>query len=237
MPGVKVRQSRHRVRLVRVIGASEVEHLRATQQQLWPPPARPGQHRDYRDPPGDFDQPASISSATASGPPGQGVKRLFHWRCREPCGRGGTVARVSTSAAAAPHAHDHFLRRASLILRVSAAGGIAVRLIRSRMGSSPLIAARLMRQDGLAGRAPRRWKKTTIADPAAAARADAIRRDFTADASRENYTVNLTVLYTIQYHISHYILSIILYTITHHTYLLSIIIDIPTVITILNCYQ
>ena len=43
--------------------------------------------------------------------------------------------------------------------------------------------ARLMRQAGLAGRAPRRWKKTTIADPAAAARADRIRRDFTADAS------------------------------------------------------
>ena len=46
--------------------------------------------------------------------------------------------------------------------------------------------ARLMRQAGLAGRAPRRWKKTTIPDPAATARADAIRRDFTADASRIN---------------------------------------------------
>jgi transposase InsO family protein len=46
--------------------------------------------------------------------------------------------------------------------------------------------ARLMRQAGLAGRAPRRWKKTTIPDPAAAARADAIRRDFTTDASKIN---------------------------------------------------
>jgi putative transposase len=46
--------------------------------------------------------------------------------------------------------------------------------------------ARLMRQAGLAGRMPKRWKKTTIADPAAAARADAIRRDFTADASKVN---------------------------------------------------
>ena len=46
--------------------------------------------------------------------------------------------------------------------------------------------ARLMRQAGLAGRAPKRWKKTTIPDPAAAARADAIRRDFTADASKIN---------------------------------------------------
>jgi uncharacterized protein YggE len=35
--------------------------------------------------------------------------------------------------------------------------------------------ARLMRQHGLRGRAPKRWKKTTIPDPAAAARADAIR--------------------------------------------------------------
>jgi putative transposase len=42
--------------------------------------------------------------------------------------------------------------------------------------------ARLMRQAGLAGRAAKRWKKTTIPDPAAAARADRIRRDFTADA-------------------------------------------------------
>jgi hypothetical protein len=46
--------------------------------------------------------------------------------------------------------------------------------------------ARLMRQHGLRGRAPKRWKKTTIPDPAAAARADAIRRDFTADASKIN---------------------------------------------------
>ena len=46
--------------------------------------------------------------------------------------------------------------------------------------------ARLMRRAGLAGRAPRRWKKTTIPDPAAAARADAIRRDFTTDAARIN---------------------------------------------------
>jgi HTH-like domain len=46
--------------------------------------------------------------------------------------------------------------------------------------------ARLMRQAGLQGRAARRWKKTTIADPAAAARADRIRRDFTTDASRLN---------------------------------------------------
>jgi hypothetical protein len=46
--------------------------------------------------------------------------------------------------------------------------------------------ARLMRQAGLAGRAPRRWRKTTIPDPAAAARADRIRRDFTTDASKLN---------------------------------------------------
>jgi transposase InsO family protein len=46
--------------------------------------------------------------------------------------------------------------------------------------------ARLMRQAGIQGRAAKRWKKTTIPDPAAAARADRIRRDFTADAARVN---------------------------------------------------
>ena len=46
--------------------------------------------------------------------------------------------------------------------------------------------ARLMRAGGLRGRAAKRWTKTTIADPAAAARADRIRRDFTADASKLN---------------------------------------------------
>jgi putative transposase len=46
--------------------------------------------------------------------------------------------------------------------------------------------ARLMRAAGLRGRAPKRWKKTTIADPAAAARADLIRRDFTTDAANLN---------------------------------------------------
>jgi len=46
--------------------------------------------------------------------------------------------------------------------------------------------ARIMRQAGLRGRAARRWKKTTIPDPAATARADRIRRDFTADASKVN---------------------------------------------------
>ena len=46
--------------------------------------------------------------------------------------------------------------------------------------------ARLMRRAGIAGLAAKRWKKTTIADPAAAARADRIRRDFTTDANRLN---------------------------------------------------
>ena len=47
--------------------------------------------------------------------------------------------------------------------------------------------ARLMRQAGLEGRAARRWKKTTIPDPAAAAaRTDRIRRDFTAGAAQAN---------------------------------------------------
>jgi putative transposase len=46
--------------------------------------------------------------------------------------------------------------------------------------------ARLMRTAGIAGKTPRRWRKTTIPDPAAAARADRIRRDFTADAGKVN---------------------------------------------------
>jgi transposase InsO family protein len=46
--------------------------------------------------------------------------------------------------------------------------------------------ARLMRQAGIVGKTPKRWRKTTIADPAAAARADRIRRDFTADAAELN---------------------------------------------------
>jgi transposase InsO family protein len=46
--------------------------------------------------------------------------------------------------------------------------------------------ARLMRAAGIRGRAAKRWKKTTIPDPAAAARVDRIRRDFTTDASRIN---------------------------------------------------
>jgi putative transposase len=46
--------------------------------------------------------------------------------------------------------------------------------------------ARLMRTAGIRGRAPRRWRKTTIADPAAATRADRIRRDFTTGAATIN---------------------------------------------------
>ncbi|MFL6253370.1 MAG: IS3 family transposase [Actinomycetes bacterium] len=46
--------------------------------------------------------------------------------------------------------------------------------------------ARLMRCAGLRGRAPRRWNKTTVPDPAAAARADLIRRDFRVDAAAVN---------------------------------------------------
>jgi transposase InsO family protein len=46
--------------------------------------------------------------------------------------------------------------------------------------------ARLMRSAGIAGRAPKRWAKTTVADPAAVVRADLIRRDFTTDAAALN---------------------------------------------------
>jgi putative transposase len=46
--------------------------------------------------------------------------------------------------------------------------------------------ARLMRAAKIRGRTPRRWKKTTVPDPAAAARADLVRRDFTTNASAIN---------------------------------------------------
>jgi putative transposase len=41
--------------------------------------------------------------------------------------------------------------------------------------------ARLLRAAGLRGKTPRRWRTTTIPDPAAAARPDLIRRDFDTD--------------------------------------------------------
>jgi transposase InsO family protein len=46
--------------------------------------------------------------------------------------------------------------------------------------------ARLMRAAGIRGKTPKRWRTTTIPDPAATARADQIRRDFTADAAKIN---------------------------------------------------
>ena len=46
--------------------------------------------------------------------------------------------------------------------------------------------ARLMRAAGLHGRTPRRFKRTTIPDPAAAIRADLIRRDFALNAAAVN---------------------------------------------------
>jgi transposase InsO family protein len=47
--------------------------------------------------------------------------------------------------------------------------------------------ARLMRATGLHGRTPRRFKRTTISDPAAAGRADLIRRDVAVDRCGGQY--------------------------------------------------
>ncbi|MEV6601985.1 IS3 family transposase [Actinoplanes sp. NPDC051346] len=44
--------------------------------------------------------------------------------------------------------------------------------------------ARLMRGAGVRGKSPRRWRTTTVADPAAASRRDLIRRDFTTDPAQ-----------------------------------------------------
>src|SRR6266487_4146284 len=46
--------------------------------------------------------------------------------------------------------------------------------------------ARLLRAAGLCGRRPRRWQRTTVPDPAAAARADLVRRDFAVNAAAVN---------------------------------------------------
>ncbi|HEV2921931.1 MAG TPA: IS3 family transposase [Actinomycetota bacterium] len=46
--------------------------------------------------------------------------------------------------------------------------------------------ARLLRAAGLCGRRPRRWKRTTIPDPAAAVRADLVGRDFSVNAAAVN---------------------------------------------------
>jgi putative transposase len=46
--------------------------------------------------------------------------------------------------------------------------------------------ARLMRAAGLHGRTPRRFKRTTVPDPAAGVRADLIRRDFAVSAAAVN---------------------------------------------------
>ncbi len=46
--------------------------------------------------------------------------------------------------------------------------------------------ARIMKQQGLCGKPPKRFKVTTVADPEAAARADLIKRDFSIDASKLN---------------------------------------------------
>jgi transposase InsO family protein len=46
--------------------------------------------------------------------------------------------------------------------------------------------ARLMREQHVRGKSPKRWKKTTIADPEAAARLDLVGRDFSVDAAKIN---------------------------------------------------
>jgi transposase InsO family protein len=46
--------------------------------------------------------------------------------------------------------------------------------------------AKLMRTAGLRGRTPKRWRKTTVPDPAATVPLDLIRRDFAVDAAQIN---------------------------------------------------
>ncbi len=63
---------------------------------------------------------------------------------------------------------------------------IHAQLRRQGRRHGPKRVARLMRAAGLHGRTPRRFKRTTIPDPAAAARADLIRRDFAGNAAAVN---------------------------------------------------
>ena len=106
------------------------------------------------------------------------------------------VSRAAYYAARAGHASDRSREDAGLTTRIAAehkrskgrygAPRIHAELRRQGRRHSRKRVARLMRQAGLRGKAARRWKKTTIPDPAATARADAIRRDFTTDAARIN---------------------------------------------------
>jgi transposase InsO family protein len=106
------------------------------------------------------------------------------------------VSRSAYYAARRDEPSDRARQNAELAARVKAAHGES----KGRYGSPRVHAAlraqglrhsrkrvaRLMRDQGLQGRAAKRWKKTTIPDPTAAARADRIRRDFTADAAKLN---------------------------------------------------
>jgi HTH-like domain len=106
------------------------------------------------------------------------------------------VSRAAYYAARTGQLSDHDRDDAGLTLRITAehkrskgrygAPRICAELRGQGRRHSRKRVARLMRQAGLRGRAAKRWKKTTIPDPAATARADAIRRDFTADAAGIN---------------------------------------------------
>jgi transposase InsO family protein len=106
------------------------------------------------------------------------------------------VSRAAYYAARDGQLPDHDRDDAELIVKIKAehtrskgrygAPRVHAELRRKGHRHSRKRVARLMRQYGLRGRAPKRWKKTTIPDPAAAARADAIRRDFTTDAAKIN---------------------------------------------------
>jgi transposase InsO family protein len=106
------------------------------------------------------------------------------------------VSRSAYYAARGDEPSDRARQDAELAARVRAAHGeskgrygsprIHAQLRAQGLRHSRKRVARLMRAQGLQGRAAKRWKKTTIPDPAAAERADRIRRDFTADAARLN---------------------------------------------------
>ena len=107
-----------------------------------------------------------------------GVSRAgyYAWRGRPPAAR----ARADAELTAVIHRLHHESRGVYGSPRVHA----ELRAAGRRHGRKRV--ARLMRAAGLHGRTPRRFKRTTIADPAAAARADLVRRDFAVDAAAVN---------------------------------------------------
>jgi transposase InsO family protein len=107
---------------------------------------------------------------------------------------GGLPCRLLRHRANTPSAHQHADEQLTEHIRQAHQGSkgrygaprIHAELGRRGHRHARKRVARLLRAAGLCGRRPRRWKPTTIGDPAAAARADLVRRDFGVNAAAVN---------------------------------------------------